>query len=108
MALFFHGYRRFTEDLHILVTPDGLRQIHRELEGLGYVPLLPASKNLRDAEYGVRIELKLASGSSPGRRRDLGNVQVLIRILDLPEEFAEQLDPSVREVYHELWVELRA
>jgi len=35
MALFFHGFRRFTEDVDILVTPEGLRQIHDSLESMG-------------------------------------------------------------------------
>src|SRR6478752_8744734 len=48
MALFFHGYRRFTEDVDILVTPEGLAEIHRRMEGLGYLPLFAGSKNLRD------------------------------------------------------------
>src|SRR5436305_1678141 len=46
MALFFHGYRRFTEDVDILVTSDGLQEIHRQLEGLGYLPPFTGSKNL--------------------------------------------------------------
>jgi hypothetical protein len=65
MALFFHGYRRFTEDVDILVTPEGLLEIHHELEGLGYVPVFTGSKNLRDAESGVRIEF-LVTGQYPG------------------------------------------
>ena len=28
MALFFHGYRRFTEDVDIVVTAEGLRRLH--------------------------------------------------------------------------------
>src|SRR6266851_572123 len=148
MALFFHGYRRFTEDVDILVTPEGLEEIHRRLEGLGYLPPFTGSKNLRDAEQGVRIEflvtgdypgdgkpkpvafpnpevsgieiegirclrldrlieLKLASGTTPGRRRDLADVQELIRILTLPADFAERLDPSVRDLYRELWSEIQ-
>jgi hypothetical protein len=35
MALFLHGFRRFTEDVDILVTAEGLQEIHRRLEGLG-------------------------------------------------------------------------
>jgi hypothetical protein len=65
MALFSHGFRRFTEDVDILVTREGLEQLHRRLEGLGYVPLFPGSKGLRDAETGVRIEF-LVSGDFPG------------------------------------------
>src|SRR6516162_9736431 len=48
MALFFHGYRRFTEDVDILVTREGLQAIHRQLEGAGYLPPFAGSKNLRD------------------------------------------------------------
>jgi hypothetical protein len=65
MALFFHGYRRFTEDVDILVTRDGLQKIHAELEGRGYVPPFAGSKNLRDADSGVRIEF-LVAGEYPG------------------------------------------
>jgi Uncharacterised nucleotidyltransferase len=65
MAMFFHGYRRFTEDVDLLVTPDGLRTIHERLEGLGYVPPFQGSKQLRDTEYGVRIEF-LTTGDYPG------------------------------------------
>src|SRR5262245_13186173 len=49
MAMFFHGFRRFTEDVDILVTRAGLEELHRKLEGLGYVPSFQGSKQLRDA-----------------------------------------------------------
>jgi hypothetical protein len=65
MALFFHGYERFTTDVNILFTRDGLRLIHERLAGLGYVPLFEGSKNLRDAETGVQIEF-LTTGDYPG------------------------------------------
>ena len=44
----------------------------------------------------------------PGRRKDLGDVQELIRLLKLPADFSEQLHPSVRTAYHELWAEVQA
>jgi hypothetical protein len=65
MALFLHGFRRFTEDVDILVTKDGLRVIHERLEGLGYVAPFKGSKNLRDADTGVRVEF-LVTGEYPG------------------------------------------
>jgi len=149
MAMFLHGYRRFTEDVDILVTREGLKTIHDRLEGLGYLPPFTGSKNLRDTDNGVRIEfliaggypgdwlpkpvsfpnpadvateidgiwvvnlptliqLKLASATAPGRRKDLGDVQELIRFLHLPESFAESLDPSVQDTFRELWRELEA
>jgi Uncharacterised nucleotidyltransferase len=65
MALFHHGFRRFTEDVDILVTRESLREIHQALDGLGYVPAFKGSKNLRDAELGVKIEF-IVTGDYPG------------------------------------------
>jgi hypothetical protein len=150
MALFVHGYRRFTEVVDLLVTPEGLRTIHEQLTGLGFVPLFQGRRGLRETSTGVRIEflvagefpgdgkpkpvsfpdpaqvcvmksglrildlktlieLKLASGmTSPGRLKDLADVQELIRILRLDAAFAAQLDPYVRHKYEELWQGVRA
>lgn len=149
LALFFHGYRRFTEDVDLLVTPEGLEKVHKELDGLGYLPPFEGSKHLRDTQTGVKVEflttgdypgdgkpkavsfpnpqpvdvdedgrrylpldrlveLKLASGiSAKGRRKDLADVQELIVVLSLEAGFAEQLDPSVREAFLEIWHETR-
>jgi hypothetical protein len=50
------------------------------------------------------IELKLASGmSAPHRLKDLADVLEVVRILGLPQELAEDLDPSVRDKYLEIW-----
>ena len=65
MALFRHGYRRFTESVNILVTRPGLREIHRNLVGSGYRLDFTGSKALRDTELGVRIEFVL-TGDYPG------------------------------------------
>ncbi len=49
------------------------------------------------------VELKLASGMTvPDRLKDLADVQELIKIRALPAEFAERLDPYVREKFLEL------
>lgn len=54
------------------------------------------------------IELKLASGmTNPGRLKDLSDVLELIKTLDLPIDFAGQLNPYVREKYEELWKQAR-
>ncbi len=145
MALFLHGFRRFTEDVDILVTREGLAKLHAALEGSGYRPPFTGSKNLRDTENGVRIEflvagefpgdgkpkpvafpepeaaaiekdgvrflnaasiieLKIASGmTGKGRTKDLGDAEQIIMLLNLPQEFAGQLNPYVRERYDELW-----
>jgi hypothetical protein len=55
------------------------------------------------------VELKLASGmTAPDRLRDLADVQELIKARDLDEAFGDQLDPSVRERYCELWRDVAA
>jgi len=65
MALFHHGYRRFTDDIDILVTRDALERIHESLDGLGYVRPFSQSKNLRETDGGVTIEF-LVAGQFPG------------------------------------------
>ena len=55
MALFLHGFRRFTEDMDILVTREGLAKLHEALEGSGYRPPFAGSQNLRDTENGIRF-----------------------------------------------------
>jgi hypothetical protein len=65
MAMVRYGYRRFTDDVDILVTRDSLKTIHHKLAGLGYLPPFEGSKNLRDTEHGVKIEF-LVTGDYPG------------------------------------------
>lgn len=64
-ALILHGVRRFTEDVDLLVSEKGLADLHEELVGRGYVQVAPESRNLRDAETGVRIEF-VVTGEFPG------------------------------------------
>ena len=67
-----------------------------EIDGVRYVNL------------PTLVELKLASGmTSPGRLRDLADVQEMIRTLKLSEDFAEQLDPYVQGKFRELSQGLR-
>ena len=65
MALFAHGFRRFTEDVDLIVTPGGLAQVHANLDGRGYVPPFAGSRHLRDGQTKVRIEF-LVTGQYPG------------------------------------------
>src|SRR5258708_32469633 len=39
LALNFHGYLRFTEDVDLVTTREGLQSVHEHLVGLGYRPL---------------------------------------------------------------------
>jgi hypothetical protein len=66
MALVAHGYVRFTNDVHLLTTPEGLVRIHERLIGRGYRPAFEGSrKKLRDTETGIDVEL-ITAGEYPG------------------------------------------
>ena len=66
VALLAHGYPRFTEDIDLVMTADGLRKFHDELVGLGYVPAFPgARKRLKSTVDGVTIEV-MTTGEFPG------------------------------------------
>ena len=63
-----------------------------ELDGRKYVSLT------------TLIELKLASGmTNLARLKDLADVQEIIKSRGLPREFADLLNPYVREKFQELW-----
>ena len=66
MAMIAHGYRRFTDDVDILVTREGLERLHEAVgwARMDYAPFRK-SKNLRDASTGVKIEF-LLTGDYPG------------------------------------------
>lgn len=142
VALLAYGYPRFTEDIDLVLTTEGLEAFHQNLIGVGYLPAFQgARKRFRSARDGVSIEvltageypgdgkpkpvsfpvpadasievegvrivtleklfeLKLASGmTAPDRLKDLADVQELIKLRRLTSEFAEQLDPYVREQF---------
>lgn len=94
MALFVHGYQRFTDDIDLLVTREGLKQVHQNLDGLGYVRPFDKSKNLRDATTKVKIEF-LLTGEYPGDGKpkpvsfpdpqDAVEIIQGIRVLSLPK-----------------------
>jgi hypothetical protein len=64
--------------------------------------------NFRVITLEKLVELKLASGMTAAhRRRDLADVQDLIRTLSLDPSFADNLDASVRDLYHQLWREVQ-
>src|ERR1044072_9994814 len=66
VALMAHGYPRFTEDIDLVLTREGLDAFHRELVGLGYLPAFEgARKRLRATRGGVPVEVILA-GEYPG------------------------------------------
>src|SRR5216684_318056 len=66
VALNQHGYRRFTEDIDLLLTKEGLERFREELVGLGYRPAFEGSrKQFRATEGNVRVEI-VTTGEYPG------------------------------------------
>src|SRR5215216_400532 len=66
VALLAYGYPRFTEDIDLVMTSEGLQKFHEELVGLGYAPAFPgARKRLRSTKDGVSIEV-MTTGEYPG------------------------------------------
>jgi hypothetical protein len=66
IALLAHGYPRFTEDIDLVMTSEGLQKFHDELVGLGYSPAFSgAKKRLRSTADGVSIEV-MTTGEFPG------------------------------------------
>ncbi|MCC6127125.1 MAG: hypothetical protein IT426_19360 [Pirellulales bacterium] len=58
---------------------------------------------IRWMKLPVLIDIKLASGmTNPGRLKDLDDVRELIEALHLSADYAEQLNPYVREKFEEL------
>ena len=145
IALNGYGYRRFTEDIDLLLTRGGLEKFQKELVGLGYRPafegatrkfrttaenvpveiittgefpgdgkpkpvVFPSPNENQTEIDGIKflsleklIELKLASGmTAPHRLKDLADVQELIKIKFLKADYAEKLNPYVREKFLEL------
>src|SRR5947209_13522312 len=69
VALMAHGYPRFTEDIDLVLTREGLEAFHRELIGLGYVPAFEgARKRLRATDANVPVEV-IVAGEYPGDGR---------------------------------------
>ncbi len=66
VALNQHGYRRFTEDIDLLLTKKGLAKFQKELVGLGYRPAFEgATKKFRTTAENVTVEI-LTEGEFPG------------------------------------------
>ena len=69
VALMAYGYPRFTEDIDLVMTAEGLEKFHEELVGLGSVPAFEgARKKLRATREGVPVEV-ITSGEYPGDGR---------------------------------------
>lgn len=65
MALNAHGYIRTTTDIDVLLTAEGLSAFKAKHLGFGWVERFPGSKDLRDTEFNVKIDV-LLTGDYPG------------------------------------------
>ena len=66
VALNQHGYRRFTEDIDMLLTPEGLELFQKTLVGRGYRPAFSgATKKFRSTAENVPVEI-ITTGEYPG------------------------------------------
>ncbi len=66
VALNQHGYRRFTEDIDLLLTKEGLEKFREKLVGLGYRPAFSgARKKFRTTEENIPVEI-ITAGEFPG------------------------------------------
>lgn len=66
LALNQHGYRRFTEDIDLLMTEEGLERFRKLLIGLGYRPAFEgATKKFRTTDENVTVEI-ITTGEYPG------------------------------------------
>ena len=93
LALGEFGYRRATVDVDVLLTPEGLEALKREVLGRGYRERVPGGRGLRDTRNGVDVDVILTGGypgdgkPKPVRFPDPGEVAVRgarVALLPLP------------------------
>jgi hypothetical protein len=66
IALNLHGYQRFTTDIDLLMTAEGLEKFHQLLVGVGYRPAFEgARKKFRATARNIPIEI-ITTGEYPG------------------------------------------
>lgn len=100
LALYAHGYARFTTDIRLVLTPEGLERFRERLEGLGYVANFPgARKQFRATGTNTLVEI-ITTGEYPGDGRPKP-----ISFPD-PRDGATEID-GVRVVSLETLIELK-
>ena len=100
VALNQHGYRRFTEDIDLLLSKQGLLDFREKLVGLGYRPAFEgAKKKFRTTEENIPLEI-ITSGEFPG-----DGLPKPVEFPD-PSEFAVIID-GVKTVSLEKLIELK-
>jgi hypothetical protein len=93
MAVFAQGYRRTTDDLDILLTPEGFEAFRRLFVPKNYEPMPRRQKRFRDPVTGVTFDV-LVTGLFPGTGKPgpiaypdpaaVSETIEKIRVIDLP------------------------
>ena len=65
MALNAHGHKRATNDVDLLLTPEGLQRLEEHALGRGWLERFPGSRGVRDTDNKVKIDV-LLTGGIPG------------------------------------------
>lgn len=100
LALFAHGYARFTTDINLVLTPEDLERFRKQLEGRGYVAKFPgARKEFRAANTNTPVEI-ITTGEYPG-----DGLPKPIRFPD-PRDASTEID-GIRVVNLETLIELK-
>lgn len=100
VALNQHGYKRFTSDIDVLLTIEGLARFQAELVGRGYrLALVGATRKFRATSGNVPIEV-ITSGEFPGD----GKPKAVV--FPDPGEVSVEID-GVQTVALEVLVELK-
>lgn len=100
VALNQHGYRRFTEDIDLLLTKEGLEKFRENLVGLGYRPAFwGAKKKFCTTEENIPVEI-ITAGEFPG-----DGLPKAVQFPN-PKEFSIEID-GIKTVSLEKLIELK-
>lgn len=99
LALNQHGFQRFTVDIDILLTVEGLERFQNELVGLGYRPAFEGAKRKFRTSDNVPIDV-IISGEYPGD----GLPKAVV--FPEPSDFAIEID-GVQTISLEKLIELK-
>ena len=129
LAMFTHGYRQFCTEIEIWIAPADWPKVEERFADSGYARIgtsrkfhcgqtdivvvfctcdtLPTSSEIIDdiptVTLPALIESKLIEGRNPARMAATGDVQEMIKTLELTETFAEKLAPLVQAEYRYHW-----
>jgi hypothetical protein len=106
MAVNLHGARRTTDDVDVLLTPEGLERFRSEVAPKFYKPVEGRPRRFEERKTGVRLDC-LVTGHFPGRGKpgpfafpdpsEVGQEIERIRVVNLPQLI--QLKLAARRYY---------